>query len=414
MPTAAGIFFGKAKGKTIMDAEFLNAIDKTADTSFDASAPTDTDASAAPTNCNGDTITCPVVLNLLANPRFVVRRSGITTTGFLDGERKPGAVTPTKCPPYLGPPSGRSGTADEKRCAWQLEEEYLAGRLGKNAEENSRLWNTVLWIDKHHRVTTTPAEAFPPLNIYVSDKLKQSTEGTGGAPTGPDDEAPDEGKNEGFGFKSFNICAADESGSTKVMDKDGTTHRVDIKADDYIIGRLVDELEEIDKIAKIDVDKLQDKPAPLPQVDFPDLDQRVESGKIIRMLMLGMHTLWHPVIRAIASQATMKSLGRSQGVGDDKAATVGRWRVIEGLRLAESIRRRLERQKLAPARSTTAARPKIPSVSEMMGPLAVPKAVRAPASGYLNQAAGPVIKRDVKPLHANDNCRAADIVSKAA
>ena len=176
-----------------MDDEFLNAIDKTADTSFDANAPT---------NSTGDPITCPVVLNLLANPRFAVRRSGSATTGFLDGERKldgaPFKVT-TTCPPYQGQPSGRKPTDDEKHGAYHLYAEYIAVRLGKNAEENSRNWNTVLWIDKHYRVTTTPAEAFPPLNIYVGDKLSQSTQGTV-APTGPDDEAPDEAGNEGFGI----------------------------------------------------------------------------------------------------------------------------------------------------------------------------------------------------------------------
>lgn len=318
-----------------MDDEFLDAIDKTADASFDANAPT---------NSTGDPITCPVVLNLLAKPLLAARRSGITTTGFLDGERKPGGVTPTMRPLYLGPPSGRAGTDDEKRGAWQLEQEYLAVRLGKNEEENSRNWNTAIWIDKHYRVVRTPAEALPPLNIYVGDKLSQSTEGTG-APTGPDDEAPDEAGNEGVEFESINVGEADSRRSMKVMQEDGTTHRLEIKTDNYAVLRLVDELEEIDELARIDVNDLKRKAPPLqPQVDFPSHDQRAESGKIIRMLMLGMHTLWHPVIRAIASHATMKSLGMSQGVGDDKAATVGRQRVIEGLRLAESIRKGLGRQ----------------------------------------------------------------------
>jgi hypothetical protein len=102
-----------------------------------------------PTNCNGDPITCPVVLNLLAKPRFALRRSGSVTTGFLEGERKldgaPFKVT-TTCPEYLGQPSGRVPTDDEKRGAWQLQEEYLTGRLGKNEEENGRNWNTAIWI----------------------------------------------------------------------------------------------------------------------------------------------------------------------------------------------------------------------------------------------------------------------------
>ena len=173
-------------------------------------------------------------------------------------------------------------------------------------------------------------------------------------------------------------------------------------------------MEEVDKLAKINVGELP--PPPPPQVDFPDQDQRVESDKIICILKLGMHTLWHPVIRAIAERVTMASLGSSQGVGDDKKwSTVGRCRVIEGLRLAESIRKKLERQKLAPAQSLARVkRSKIPSVTEMMGPLAPPKAVRAPVSGYLNQAAGPVIKRAGNHLPANDNYRLDAVALSAA
>jgi hypothetical protein len=62
------------------------------------------------------------------------RPSGSNAQGFLDGEHK--SVEPEVRPMYLGPPSGRIPTPDEKRCAWQLREEYLAGRLGKNGEEN--------------------------------------------------------------------------------------------------------------------------------------------------------------------------------------------------------------------------------------------------------------------------------------
>jgi hypothetical protein len=371
-----------------MDDEFLDAIDKTVDASFDASVHT---------NCTGKPITCPVVLNLLANPLFAERRSGSATTGFLNGERKTGGVTPTTRPPYLGPPSARIPTDDEKRGAWQLQEEYLAGRLGKNEEENGRNWNTIKWIERHNRIFTMPKEAIQALNIYTdgSERLDRLDVDN------PDGGFPDDVNG---GYNGYDNGKVDQTNKNKL----------NLKIDDYRIGRLVDELKEVDKLAKIDVEELLHTAPPLPQVDFPDLDQRVESGKIICMLKLGMHTLWHPVIRAIADRVTMASLGKSQGVGADKAATVGRWRVIEGLRLAESIRKRLERQKLTPAAKPTAARSKIPTVSEMMGPLAVQKAVRAPASGYLNQAAGPVIKRDVKPLHANDNCRFDAIASKAA
>jgi hypothetical protein len=301
-----------------MDDEFLDAIGKTADTSFDASVPADDDA-----NCTGT--------------RCAKRPSGIEAKGFIDGERKgeriPFEVMPTRCPPYLGPPTGRVGSADEKRGAYHLQDEYLAGRLGKNEYENGRLWNTAKWIELHYRIFTLPAEALPPFNIYVCDEISQSTEGTG-APTGLDDEAPDpKDENEGVGFESINVGEADSERSMCVKDEDGTTRRLEIKADDYAVLRLADALEEIDKLAKIDVNKLMREVPPLPQIDSPDLDQRVESDKIIRMLMVGMRTLWHPVIRAIADRVTMKSLGKSQGVDNDKAASVaGRWRVIEGLR----------------------------------------------------------------------------------
>jgi hypothetical protein len=393
-----------------MDDEFLNAIDKTADPSFDVSAPT---------NCTDDPTTCPVVLNLLAKPRFLTRRSGSTKTGFLDGEYK--STGREVRPMYLGPSSGRAGTDDEKRGAYHLYAEYLAVRLGKNDEENSRLWNTALWIGKHYRVTTTPAEALPPLNIYVGDNLSQGTEGTG-APTGPDDEAPDESESEGVEFEGINVGKADSEsdrkakwwkrlpdGSVRVTDSDGITHRLDIQANDYDLLRLVDALEEMDKLAKIDVnDLMRDGPPILPQVDFPSSDQRVESGKIIRMLMLGMRSLWHPVIRAIADHATMKSLG--QGNGKDVAAAVGRQRVIEGLRLAESIRKGLGRQdrdfsmwlNQIRARHTIVHRPGFSVDDIIRGTLAV-----LAGSSYLNQV-------DFNPLASNDNCRAADIVSKAA
>jgi hypothetical protein len=292
------------------------------------------------------------------------RPSGSATTGFYrPGERSesgaPFEVIPTTCPEYLGPPTGRAGNDEEKCGAWQLQAEYLADRLGKNKEETARNWNTVLWIDKHYRVTRTPAEALPPFNIYVGDEISQSTNGTG-APTGLDDEAPDaEVENEGVEFERISVGQTEagtgskrrpalyrqSAGSVRVMGRgdDEKTYRLDIEADHYDLLRLVDALEEIDALAKIDVDDLKDNAPPLlPQIDFPSSDQRAESGKIIRMLMVGLRTLWRPVICAIADHATMKSLG--QGKGKDVAAAVGRQRVIEGLLIAESIRKGLGRQ----------------------------------------------------------------------
>jgi hypothetical protein len=126
------------------------------------------------------------------------------------------------------------------------------------------------------------------------------------------------------------------------MDDDGTTRRLNIKIDGYDLLRLIDEIEYIDALANIDVKKLALTADPLPeQIDFPSPAERAHASKIVRMLMLGMRSLWRPVIRAIADHATMTSLG--QGKGKDVAAAVGRQRVIEGLRIAESIRKGIAR-----------------------------------------------------------------------
>lgn len=367
-----------------MDNEFIEAINATADTSFD--------------------------------PRIAKRPSGSTKTAFWSGERDkrgpPFETTPHKCPPYLGKPSGRVPNDEEKRGARHLENEYLAGRLGKNEAENGRLWNTVKWIAHHNRIATLPSEALPPFNNYVPDAIAQDT----GAPIGFDDEAPDEKQeNEGVEFQCINVGEADSPNSMKVMDDDGVTHRLEIKVDDYDVLRLADQLDECDETSEIDASELVRKNLPLPErTDFPsDPNDFIESGKIIRILMLGMRTLWTPVIRAIEDGVTMNSLGKSQGVGDDKAATVGRWRVIEGLRLAESIRRGLERQRLRPQKPMP-ARSKIPSVKDMMPLLATPRSVHASSGHYLNQAAGPVIKRADNPLAANDNDRLDTVALSAA
>jgi hypothetical protein len=441
-----------------MDDEFIEAVEKIADTSFDAGVPVQLIDANVPTNCNGDPITCPVVLSLLAKPRFAIRRSGSATTGFLDGERKldgaPFKVT-TTCPEYLGQPSGRIPTDHEKRGAWQLQEEYLEGRLGKNEEENGRNWNTATWMDKLLRIASMPAEALPPLNIYVGDKISQSTEGTG-APTGPDDEAPDEAGNEGIEFESIYVDhEADNERSMCVMDDDGTTRRLDIKIDGYDLLRLIDEIEDIDALANIDVKKLALTAYPLPeQIDFPSPDERAHASKIVHMLMVGMRSLWHPVIRAIADHATMTSLG--QGKGKGVAAAVGRQRVIEGLRIAESIRKELSRQErsfsmwqnqirarqipiqkpgLTAARRQASVDEIIKAVLVATTPLismpmigdyepveiwqdndgdtptrcstrpvkSLPMPVRAPIGHYWNQVTGPVIKLPDNPLPANDS-----------
>jgi hypothetical protein len=387
-----------------MDSEFIAAINATADTSFDPANPINF--------ITGQPITDPIVRSLISKPTFAARRSGSSVEGFYrPGERdkdgSPFEILPTQCPPYI-PQLARVPTNEEKRGAWHLQDEYLAGRLGRNEEENGRLWNTVKWIDRHYRIATMPAEATPPFNIHIADAILQDT----GASTGSDDESPDQRQdNEGIGFERIKIGEADGAGRTKVIDEDGVTRLLEIGTDDFTLLQLADQLDECDELAEIDVNKSARDLLP-ERFDFPvDADDRAESGKIIRILMAGMRTLWTPVIRAIADRVTMSSLGRSQGVGDDKAATVGRWRSIEGLRLAESIRRGLERQTLAPTAPARRKRTNVQSVNEMPS-VAAPMPVRAPSGHYLNQARGPVIM--LKPLAANDNQRFDATASKAA
>ena len=308
-------------------------------------------------------------------------------------------------PQYLGPQSGRAGTDEERRGAWQLQEEYLAGRLGKNDEDNSRLWNTAKWIDRHFRVATMPAKAAKTLNVFADD-LKDAIN--------VDDLI------DGFGVERVIIDERDKE-------------RLALKLSDYDLSRLVDDFKECDKLAKININKLVRNAYPLPErIDLPGPNDRQESIKILRMLMVGMRSLWYPVKRSIVDHATMKSLGKTQNVGDGVAATVGRARVIEGLRLAESIRRGLARQQLSfsmwlnqiHAKQTRVPsvewrslnRYKLGSVDEIIREtLAVLADESLPDAGpSWNLAAGPIIKIPDTPLPSNDNSRAASAARKAA
>ncbi len=368
--------------------DLIKAVDKIADTSFNA-----TDTFGANT--------------------IATRPSGSATTGFYrygnrSGERSengaPFEVSPTKCPKYPGPPSGRAPTNEEKRGAWQLQDEYLAGRLGKNGEENSRLWNTAKWIDRLYRIATIPAEAVKTLNLSAGDWV---------------DVANPEEISEGFGV-----------GRVKIDERD--KERLALKLSDHDLACLVDYIKDSDELAKIDINDLVRDADPLPErIDLPGPIERQEAIKIVRMLMVGMRSLWHPVKRSITDHATMKSLGKTQNVGDGVAAAVGRARVIEGLRLAESIRKGLTRQERAPFSmwldqirakqipmqkpGLTAARRQasvdaiIKEVLAILPDKSLPKPVRAPAGHYWNQATGPVIK-----LADNDNCRVEAVASNAA
>jgi hypothetical protein len=343
--------------------DFLEAVDKTADTSFNASDIEET----------------------FGKNTIAERRSGSAIKGFYrPGERDrdgtPFEPVQTKCPKYHGPPSGRIPTNEEKRGAWQLQEEYLAGRLGKNDEENSRNWNTAKWIDRLFRTATTPADAVKSLNLCADgweDAFSYDYE---------DPEADPDEKNEGFGLERFKINELDKK-------------RITIQLSDYDLARLSDYFKEHDELAKIDIDKVVRDTDPLPEsIDLPGPIERQEAIKIVRMLMLGMRSLWHPVIRAIAGHATMKSLGKTQGAGDGVAAAVGRQRVIEGLRLAESIRKGLARRECGSARQeVVSSEGWCPSVDEI-----------------IREVLAVLPRCAAKPLHANDNYCVGAVISKAA
>jgi hypothetical protein len=148
-------------------------------------------------------------------------------------------------------------------------------------------------------------------------------------------------------FQALNCLsrATDGFGLERVQIDESDKESLDLKLSDYELVRLVDDLRECDKLAKIDINKVVRNADPLPErIDLPGPIERQEAIKIVRMLRVGMRSLWHPVKRSITDHATMKSLGKTQNVGDGVAAAVGRARVVEGLRLAESIRKGLTRQ----------------------------------------------------------------------
>ncbi|MGY4364067.1 hypothetical protein ACVW1A_000132 [Bradyrhizobium sp. LB1.3] len=165
------------------------------------------------------------------------RRSGSEVEGFYrPGERSeygaPFEVLQTKPPCYSGPPSGRAPTHEEKRGAWHLQEEYLAGRLGRNDEENSRLWNTAIWVDTIIRTATMPAEAVKAMNLCAdgwSDAF---------SPEYRDPAACADETNKGFGFTSFKVDERDKK-------------RLAIKLSDDDLFSLVDYFKESEELATL-------------------------------------------------------------------------------------------------------------------------------------------------------------------
>ena len=132
-------------------------------------------------------------------------------------------------------------------------------------------------MDTIIRTATTPAEAVKSLNLC--------TDGWSDAfsPDYKDYQAfPDE-KNEGFGVTRFKVDKRDQK-------------EIAVKLSEFDLVRLKDSFEEFDKSEAIDINRLIGKVSPLPRrTDLPGPIERQEAGKIMRMLMLGMRSLWYPV-----------------------------------------------------------------------------------------------------------------------
>jgi len=315
-------------------SDLIEAIDKIADTSFVAI----------------DTF------GLIAK-----RPSGSPTTGFYrPGERSengvPFEVLPTKCPKYCGPPSGRAPTEIEKRVAWPLQDEYLANRLGKDRIESCRLWDTARWVDKVHRIEAMPRNATQPPSLLIAPE--------------------DYDKKEIADFK---------------VEREVPAVAFDVLA-------IIERMDERDELAKIDIDNLMRDVGPRPvRVDFPGLYERAEASKIIRMLRLGLRTLWRPVELAVVDHVEMYRLGMTQGARRDTAAGIGRQRVIEGLRIADSIRKGITRSE---KQDVVAIRPLARADGEI-----------EPVEGLIRDLLAALANRQ---LPANDNYRADAIANNAA
>lgn len=314
------------------------------------------------------------IADITFDARIAQRPSGSTRKGYYrPGERSADGINfSMEVQPRCSPTKERTGRAPtdvEKRGAWPLQDEYLAGRLGKNEEENSRLWYTAKWIDLQYRVATMPAEAAKALNLY-SGNWKEDID--------PEDITGSEEKPASFGVELLGVSARD-------------LERIKVRADAQTLVGLIAELNELDRVGKVDADKLLRGAGPRhTRVDLPCPDERAESGKIVRMLLVGMRTLWTPVKLAIHDHMEMYRLGISQGVRREPAAAVGRQRVIEGLRIADSIRKGIARGDLRNTHPTT-------------GPLE-----------SLDELIRDILVLLPKPLAANDNFGTDDLAVKVA
>jgi hypothetical protein len=102
--------------------------------------------------------------------------------------------------------SGRAPTIEEKRGALPLQNEYLAGRLGRNEEENGRNWNTVRWIDRLIRTATTPTNALKGSNLSTDNFFEVMPDDRYGTGDNIDPKA-----NKGFEPEPFSVDWRDKA-----------------------------------------------------------------------------------------------------------------------------------------------------------------------------------------------------------
>ncbi len=224
--------------------------------------------------------------------------------GFIrPDERAKGA--PTKCPEYSGQPDPkqrRPPTA--KDGVWRLQSEYEEGRVGRNRVENSKLWDCALWILRLYETAERPADATRALSLITTP-------------------------------------LEDEISADSI---DGDTESLNVLYE--LPGYVFEVLYIMDMVKALDRCE-RTKPAPPgSERDRPVFDSRleavelrVEASEMLEKLKVRMGSLWKPVKLAVIDRVELHELGTTQGVGRDLAGAVGRQRVIEGLRIAASLRK---------------------------------------------------------------------------
>lgn len=191
------------------------------------------------------------------------------------------------------PITARAANDNEKGKPWPLYDEYVAERLGKDANDNSKNWNTAIWIDGIYQAAMLPDRALGPVH-WISGGL--------------DDY-------ELSGYEQTEVIPAEALAFLQIVEAVKGLNRG---------GEEVPIHE-----ARGDVD---------PRLPT-GVEIRCDASKKLRLLQAGMRGLWKPVKQAIVDQAEMWTLGITQGVSRAMAPTAGRQRVLDGLGIAADIRR---------------------------------------------------------------------------